>query len=53
MKPENWQLNEALERLFKNPEYHDIWKMPIDDLLRKIGLLQLEDLIRLLEEFPK
>jgi len=50
VKPDEWQIQEALDRLLRTVEFHYVSELPLADVLRKIGLIQLEDLTKMLEE---
>ena len=54
MKPvQDWQIREALDMRVRSPEWQLISETPINDVLRAIALITLDDTIRMLDTKPK
>jgi len=53
MKPEDWQIQEALDRMVRTPEFHYISEASLAEILLKIGLIQLDETIHMLEKEEK
>ena len=50
MKPDEWQIQEALDRLLRTVEFRYVSELPLADVLRNIGLMQLKNLTDFLEK---
>ena len=49
MKPEEWQIDEALENILRNPENRFIWHISLSEIMRKLALISLSDFVKQLE----
>ncbi len=50
MKPEEWQIREAIDSACRRPECREFFKLRLGDFLKEIGLIILDDLIQTLED---
>jgi hypothetical protein len=50
MKPDGAQIRELLEFIMRRPENRGLWDIPFSSVLREVGILQLDDLLRYLEK---
>ena len=53
MKPEPWQVQEAIEYGMKRPEYRASFGLTLAEFLKYTGLLMLDDLLKNLSEPSK